>query len=81
MDSWQRFNEISLPGKKKFQSNLIAEGIMDADHKDPRKACKEFEINDLDKYHDLHVQSDTLQLEEVFESWRVILKQFWIFEE
>lgn len=74
MDSWQRFNEISLPKKKKFQSNLIAEGIMDADLKDPRKVCKEFEINDLGKYHDLHLQSDTLQLEEVFESWRVILK-------
>ena len=33
MDSWQRFNESSLPNKKEFYSNLSVEDIADSDFK------------------------------------------------
>ena len=32
MDSWERFNEISLPSKKDFYSELILEDIRDSDY-------------------------------------------------
>ena len=32
MDSWNRFNETSLPDKKYFHSRLNIESIMDIDY-------------------------------------------------
>ena len=31
----------------------------DADYTNAKRVCKEFEIKNLGKYHDLYVQSDT----------------------
>ena len=40
-----------------------------------KRVCKDFEINDLGEYHDLHIQGDTLFLPDVFEifdaSWNI----------
>ena len=33
MDSWERFNETSLPDKEAFYSNLSMEDITDVDHR------------------------------------------------
>ena len=35
-----------------------------------QKVVKEFNIKDLGEYHDLHVQSDTALLADVFENFR-----------
>ena len=32
MDSWERFNETSLPPKKDFYSELTLEGVSDKDY-------------------------------------------------
>ena len=56
--------------KKKFYSHLIMEGITDADYAHAKSVCKNFEIKKLGKYHDLYVQSDLLQLVDVFENFR-----------
>ena len=32
MDEWEKFNEISLPAKEEFYSNLNMEDIIDADY-------------------------------------------------
>ena len=32
MDEWEKFNEISLPEKEEFYSNLNMEDIIDADY-------------------------------------------------
>ena len=45
-------------------------GITDADYVHVRRVCKEFEIKNLEEYHDLFIQSDTLLLADVFENFR-----------
>ena len=35
-----------------------------------RRVCKDVEIKNLGEYHDLYVQSDTLLLADVFETFR-----------
>ena len=41
------------------------EGITDEDYKHAQKVWKEFNIKNLDEYHDLYVQSDTSLLADV----------------
>ena len=45
------------------------EDITDADCGHIKRVCKDFEIKNLGKYHDLYVQSDTLLLPGVFENF------------
>ena len=56
MDSWEKFNETSLPDKIAFYSKLNKEAITDEDY---AQVWKVSEIKNLDEYHDLYVQSDT----------------------
>ena len=70
MDSWERFNEISLPSKEDFYSNLNIENIDDIDYKHGNNVFKIFKLENLGDYHNLYVQSDTLLLADVFENFR-----------
>ena len=70
MDSWEKFNETSLPDKKAFYSKLNLEDITDKDYAHAQKVWEVFEINKLGEYHNLYVQSDTLLLADVFEKFR-----------
>ena len=70
MDSWERFDETSLPGKKAFYRKLNLVDITDKDHEHAEKVWEVFEIKNLGKYHDLYVQSNTLLLADVFENFR-----------
>ena len=70
MDSWEKFNETSLPDKKAFYSELNKEGISDEDYAHVQKVWKVFEIKNLGEYHDLYVHNDTLLLTDVFENFR-----------
>ena len=45
------------------------EYITDADYAHAKRVCKDFQIKNLGKKHDLHVQSDTLLLEDIFENF------------
>ena len=69
MDSWERFNETSLPDKKAFYSELNLEDITDKDYAHAQKVFEEFKLKNLGDYHDLYVQSDTLLLADVFENF------------
>ena len=60
MDSWERFNETSLPDKKAFYSELYLEDITDKGYAHAQKVFEELKLKNLGDYHDLHVQSDTL---------------------
>ena len=72
MSTW--INEKSLRKqhylKKEFLSNLNMEDITDADYMHVKRVCKDFEIKKLGKYHDLHLKSDTLLLDDVFQNFR-----------
>ena len=56
MDDWKKFNEAKLPGKKDFYSHLNMVDITDADYSHAKQNCKNFEINILGEYYDLHLQ-------------------------
>ena len=70
MDSWEKFNEKSLPNKESFYSELNKEDITDADYAHAHKVWEVFEIKHLCEYHDLYVQTDTFLLANVFEKFR-----------
>ena len=40
MDSWEKFNEASLPPKKDFYSELTLENISDKDYEHDQKVFK-----------------------------------------
>ena len=61
MDSWERFNENSLPSKKDFYSELIVGDISDKDYEHAQKVFKEYRKN-IGDYYDLYVQTDTFCL-------------------
>ena len=65
MDSWEKFNETSLPAKKYFYNELTLEDIADKNYKHAQKVFKEY-CTDMGDYHDLYVQTDTLLLADVF---------------
>ena len=46
MDSWERFNEVSLPDKKPFYSELVLEDISNEDFIHAQKVFEEFELKD-----------------------------------
>ena len=70
MDNWKRFNEISLPNKESFYSNLNMENIEVIDYRHGHNVFKRYKLKNLGEYHDLYVQSDTLLLLDVFENFR-----------
>ena len=68
MDNWEKFDEITLPPKEVFYSNLSLENISDEDYEHAQKVWNVFEIKNRGKYHDLYAQSDTLLLANVYVS-------------
>ena len=69
MDSWERFNETSLPPKKYFYSESTLEDISDKDCNHAQKVFEEY-CTDMGNYHDFYVQTDTLLLADVFEKFK-----------
>ena len=70
MNSWTWFDEVSLPDINAFYSKLNLENITNEDYIHAQKVFEEFKLKNLDEYHDLYVQSDTLFLVDVFENFR-----------
>ena len=70
MDSWERFDETSLPDKEDFYSNLNMEDITDVDHRHAKRLFINLNNKNMGDYNDFYVQSDTLLLADVFENFR-----------
>ena len=70
MDSWEKFDETSLPDKEAFYSNLNIKDITNVDYRHANDVFKKFKLKNLGEYHDLYVQRDTLLLADVFENFR-----------
>ena len=70
MDSWERFDETSLPDKEAFYSSLNMEDITDVEYRHAKRVFKNLNDKYLGGYHDLYVQSDTILLADIFENFR-----------
>ena len=70
MHDWEKVNEIKLPRKEEFYSNVNIEEITDADYMYGKRIFKNFEIKNLGEYFDLHLKSNTLLLAHVFQNFR-----------
>ena len=66
MDDCEKFNETLLPKKEDFYSNLNMEDITDADYAHTKRVCKDFELKNVEEYHDLYAQRNTFLLTDVF---------------
>ena len=47
MDSWERFDETSLPDKEAFYSSLTMEDVTDLDHRHAKRVFKKLSNNNL----------------------------------
>ena len=70
MDDVKRFDETQLPPKELFYSTLTEEYIKDDEYAHAQNVWQKFEIENLKKYHDLYLMTDTLLLADVFEQFR-----------
>ena len=70
MNDWDRFNQEKLPNKSDFYSSLNMEDISEIDYRHALKVFNKFNIKYLGEYRDLNVQSDTILLADVSESFR-----------
>ena len=70
IDSWERFDEKTIPPKESYYSNLNLENITYKDYEHVKKVWEVFEIKNVGEYHDLYVQCDTFLLADVFENFR-----------
>ena len=69
MNSWERFDETSLPPKKHFYSELTLEDITEKDYNHDQKVFEEY-CTDMGDYHVSYVQTDTFLLADVFLKFR-----------
>ena len=72
MDSLERFNETKLPPKEAFYSRLTGKDISDEDYAHAQKVWDVFEMDNLQDYHNLYLETDVLLLADVFENFRNI---------
>ena len=77
IDEWEKFNKTSLPD---FHDHLNMEDITNADYTHVKRVYKDFEVKILEKFHDLHVQSNTLLLADVFEIFRNMCLEIYQFD-
>ena len=77
MDSFDRFNEQTLPTKEEFYSIMNDQHISAADYNHARKVWNTFELRNMGQYHDLYLKSDVLLLADVFENFRKTCSQFY----
>ena len=68
VDDSEKFKEATLPETEKLYSNLSMEDITEADYKLRKIFSKEFEKNNLSKYHNIYLKSDVLLLANVIEN-------------
>ena len=70
MDSWNKFEETSLPSIERFYSSLNMSGISNSNYEHACSIWQEFRIRNIGEYHDLYLRTDVVLLVNVFESFR-----------
>ena len=70
MDSWDKFDELELPPKEAFYSNLNMNNISNKDYSHTQNVRKGFGMKNVGEYHDLYLKTDIILLSNVFEAFR-----------
>ena len=74
MDTWEKFEQTSLPLKDAFYSRLNMKGISDQENEHARQVWNritpEHENITLGDYHDVYLATDVLLLVDIFETFR-----------
>lgn len=77
VDSLEKLNELSLPTREQFYSELNDEEISNAEYEFAQQIWNKFGIQTLGDYSDLYMQTDILLLADVFENFRDICHQIY----
>ena len=72
MDTFDKFEETTLPKIEEFYSELKDENISLEDYQRAQQVWNEFDIKNMGEYHDLYMKTDTLLLACVFENFRKV---------
>ena len=75
IDSFDRYNETSLPSKEKFFSTLYNKAISDSDYQHAQNVWNHHKIKTIQEYAELYMKTDILLLTDVFENFREICFQ------
>ena len=70
----------SLHEIEDFYSHLNMKDITDAGYAHAKRVCKDFKTKNPGEYHDLHIQSDTLLLADIFENFRCMCLKVYEFD-
>ena len=70
MDSWERFDEETLPPKGAFFSKLKGTDISDSDYEHAQFAWEKLGCRTMGDYHDAYLMADVCLLADVFENYR-----------
>ena len=70
MNSWERFDEETLPPKGAFFSKLKGTDISDSDYEHAKFAWEKLGCKTMGDYHDAYLMADVCLLADVFENYR-----------
>lgn len=70
VDSWDRYNETTLPDRNKFYNKLTSEIITNDDYNHAMNVWETFGMKTLGDYTDFYLKCDVLLLSDVFEKFR-----------
>ena len=77
MSSWDEFNEMKLPSKVAFYSNLNISNISNRDYSHAQKVSKGFGMKNFGIYQDLYLKTNVILPSNVFKAFRfTCLKHF-----
>ena len=70
MDSFNRFNETSLPDKEMFYNRLYNSNVTQKDYDHAINIWHKFNMKTFGDYHDIYLKTDVLLLADIFENFR-----------
>ena len=72
MDDWYKFDDKELPAIDKIYSNQNLSNITEKTYKHAKNVWKTSNISNMKEYHNIYVQSDTTQLADIFNQFRIL---------
>ena len=70
MDSFERFEETSLPPREEYYNDLGKSHITDDEYEFAQKVWNTFQLKNMGELHDLYMETDVVLLADIFENFR-----------